>query len=118
MSPRSDTYRQRAAEAKNRAPQVSNPHVKTVFEEVARVWLLLAGFVSDAGRGLGAIEQEAGFSEPRDYIPRNLARDVAHALAGPVAINGARAGMTLEIRINRIRTGRWGWSAEGSAAHF
>src|SRR5262245_35953512 len=61
--------------------------------------------------GWGTIEQEAGFSEPRDYIPRDLARDVAHALAGPVAINGARAGMTLEIRINRIRTGRWGWSA-------
>jgi hypothetical protein len=44
--------------------------------------------------GWGAIEQEAGFSEPRDYIPRDLARDVAHPLAGPVAINGARAGMT------------------------
>ena len=40
--------------------------------------------------GWGAIEQEAGFSEPRDYIPRDLARDVAHPLAGPVAINGAR----------------------------
>jgi acetamidase/formamidase len=24
--------------------------------------------------GWGAIEQEAGFSEPRDYIPRDLAR--------------------------------------------
>jgi hypothetical protein len=28
-----------------------------------------------------------------------------------VAINGARAGMTLEIHINHIRAGRWGWSA-------
>ena len=61
--------------------------------------------------GWGAVEQEAGFSEPRDFTPRDLARDVAHALSGPVAINGARPGMTLEIRINRIRTGRWGWSA-------
>ena len=61
--------------------------------------------------GWGAIEQEVGFSEPRDFVPRDVTRDVAHALAGPVAINGARAGMTLEIRINRIRTGRWGWSA-------
>jgi hypothetical protein len=42
MSPRSDMYRQRAAEAKNRATQASNPHVKTAFEEVARGWLLLA----------------------------------------------------------------------------
>jgi hypothetical protein len=54
----------------------------------------------------GAIEQEAGFNEPRDFIPRDLTRDVAHALTGPVAIDGARPGMTLEIR-----TGRWGWSA-------
>jgi hypothetical protein len=28
-----------------------------------------------------------------------------------IIINGAKAGMTLEIRVNRIRTGRWGWSA-------
>jgi hypothetical protein len=42
ISPRSDMYRQRAAEAKNRATQASNPHVKTAFEEVARAWLLLA----------------------------------------------------------------------------
>jgi hypothetical protein len=42
MSLRSDMYRQRAAEAKNRAAQASNPHVKTAFEEVARGWLLLA----------------------------------------------------------------------------
>src|SRR5262249_35468257 len=61
--------------------------------------------------GWGAIEQEVGFSEPRDFVPRDVTRDVAHALAGPVAINGARAGMTLEIHINRIRAGRWGWPA-------
>ena len=41
MSPRSDMYRQRAAEAKNRATQANNPHV-TAFKEVARGWLLLA----------------------------------------------------------------------------
>jgi acetamidase/formamidase len=61
--------------------------------------------------GWGAIEQEMGFSEPHDFVPRDVTRDVAHALAGPVAIKGARAGMTLEIHINSIRTGRWGWSA-------
>ena len=42
MSPRSDIYRQRAAEAKKRATQAKNPHVKTAFQEVARAWLLLA----------------------------------------------------------------------------
>jgi len=61
--------------------------------------------------GWGAVEQESGFIEPRDFTPRDLARDVAHPLAGPVAINGAKAGMTLEVLIKRIRTGHWGWSA-------
>ena len=42
MSQRSDMYRQRAADAKNRATQTNNPHVKSAFEEVARGWLLLA----------------------------------------------------------------------------
>jgi hypothetical protein len=42
MSPRSDMYRQRATDAKNRAAQTNNPHVKTAFKEVARGWLLLA----------------------------------------------------------------------------
>src|SRR5215831_13944042 len=71
--------------------------------------------------GWGAIEQEAAFSKPRDFVPRDVTRDVAHALAGPVAINGARAGMTLEIRINRIRTGSWhqpyGSTAEAATVH-
>ena len=61
--------------------------------------------------GWGAIEQEPGFVEPRDFVPRDLQRDVAHALCGPVAIRGAKRGMTLEIRVSRIRAGRWGWSA-------
>jgi hypothetical protein len=42
MSSRSDEYRQRAAEAKNRAAQTSSPSIKSAFEEVARGWLLLA----------------------------------------------------------------------------
>jgi hypothetical protein len=35
-------YRQKAAEAKNRAALASNPHVKSAFTEVARAWLVLA----------------------------------------------------------------------------
>jgi hypothetical protein len=35
-------YRQRAAEAKNRAAQISSPSIKSAFEDVARGWLLLA----------------------------------------------------------------------------
>src|SRR5262249_24372466 len=42
MSSRSDEYRQRAAEAKNRAAQTSSLSIKSAFEDVARGWLLLA----------------------------------------------------------------------------
>src|SRR5262249_29219844 len=42
MSSRSDEYRHKAAEAKNRAAQTSSLSIKNAFEEVARDWLLLA----------------------------------------------------------------------------
>ena len=42
MSLRTDIYREKAAEAKNRAAEASNPHVKSAFKEVARAWLVLA----------------------------------------------------------------------------
>src|SRR5215475_14940783 len=61
--------------------------------------------------GWGAVEQIRNFSEPREFRPRDLGRDGAHALTGPVEIRGAHPGMTLEIRLRRIRPGRWGWSA-------
>src|SRR5215471_18277947 len=61
--------------------------------------------------GWGAIEQPANFSEPKEFSPRDLSRDVAHALTGPVEIRGARPGMVLEIHLKRIQPGRWGWSA-------
>ena len=40
-------------------------------------------------------------------------RDPGHALSGPVAVRGAKAGMTLVVRLLSIRTGRWGWSSAG-----
>jgi acetamidase/formamidase len=61
--------------------------------------------------GWGAVEQIRNFSEPRGFRPRDLSRDVAHALTGPVEIRGARPGMVLEIRLRRIQPGHWGWSA-------
>jgi hypothetical protein len=42
MSVRADVYRQKAAEAKERAAQAKNPSIKSGFEEVANGWLLLA----------------------------------------------------------------------------
>ena len=61
--------------------------------------------------GWGAVEQIRSFSKPREFRPRDLGRDVAHALTGPVEVRGARPGMTLEIQVRRIQPGHWGWSA-------
>lgn len=41
-SSRSDYYRRRAADAKERVAQAHNLSVKRAFEEVARGWLVLA----------------------------------------------------------------------------
>ncbi|HZT95399.1 MAG TPA: acetamidase/formamidase family protein [Chloroflexota bacterium] len=45
--------------------------------------------------------------------PRDARLDAGHALCGPVAIRGARAGMTLEVAIGELRPGSWGWSVGG-----
>jgi hypothetical protein len=42
MSLRADRYRQRAAEAKDRAAQAQNPSIKSAFENVAAGWVALA----------------------------------------------------------------------------
>ena len=42
MSLRSDMYRQRAADAKDRAAQARDPSIRSAFEHVATVWVVLA----------------------------------------------------------------------------
>jgi acetamidase/formamidase len=42
------------------------------------------------------------------FEPRDEVLDAGHALAGPIAVRGARAGQTLEIRIDEVRPGSWG----------
>jgi len=42
---------------------------------------------------------------------RNPERDSGHALHGPLAIRGAKPGMTLVVHIRVIEPGAWGWSA-------
>lgn len=59
------------------------------------------------------------FENPDLLVPappwpgRDLERDPGHALCGPVWIEGARAGDTLEVRVIALRTGAWGWTAAG-----
>jgi len=61
----------------------------------------------DAGWGLEPNHQ--------DGSPRRLfePRERGHALAGPVAIRGAEPGMTLEIQIDRLRLGTFGYTNAG-----
>ena len=40
-------------------------------------------------------------------------RDAGHALVGPIAVRGARAGQVLEVRIEAIRIGTWGVTDAG-----
>lgn len=41
-----------------------------------------------------------------------------HCLCGPVYVEGARAGDSLEIRIKKVRTGKWGRSGAGGFPGF
>lgn len=36
-----------------------------------------------------------------------------HALCGPVAVRGAEPGMTLAIKVEKIKIGTWGWTVAG-----
>jgi acetamidase/formamidase len=40
--------------------------------------------------------------------PQNPELDVGHAIAGPIAVRGARAGGTLVVRIDEVTPGSWG----------
>jgi acetamidase/formamidase len=43
------------------------------------------------------------------FEPRDPELDAGHALIGPVEVRGARAHQTLEVGIDRVVVGAWGW---------
>jgi len=47
------------------------------------------------------------------FEPRDEELDDGHALIGPVAIRGARAGQTLAVRIEEVRVGSYGFTMGG-----
>jgi acetamidase/formamidase len=47
------------------------------------------------------------------FEPRDPVLDKGHALCGPIAINGAKPGMTLEIHIGRIVPAPFGYTVAG-----
>lgn len=62
------------------------------------------------------IEQDLPLSNPKEakqFEREDIIRDSGHALVGPIAIEGAKAGMVLEIYLRKIRPARWGWSFAG-----
>lgn len=68
----------------------------------------------DAGWGRLGAEM---LNIPRGFVP-DAARDVGHALTGPVYVRGARPGDALEIQIERLRPDGWGWTWGGPAQPF
>lgn len=64
----------------------------------------------DAGWGL---EPHNGTTPDRRELERIPLLDDGHALTGPIAIRGAKLGMTLAVRINEIQVGQWGTTMAG-----
>jgi acetamidase/formamidase len=65
----------------------------------------------DGGWG---IEPFVSIDPPRrKFEPRIKGRNDGHALCGPIAMRGAQPGMTLEVRINEVQPGAWGWTTAG-----
>lgn len=65
----------------------------------------------NAGWALEPPSYEQG--KVKEFGPRIKGRDDGHALCGPIAIRGAQPGMTLEININEVVPGAWGWTGGG-----
>lgn len=66
----------------------------------------------DAGWGLEP------FSDGKTPRKRFEPNQPGHALCGPVEMKGAMPGMVLEIRINDVIPGEWGWTAAGGFPHL
>jgi acetamidase/formamidase len=65
----------------------------------------------DAGWGLEP--PRADGSERRRFEPLEPELDAGHPLIGPVTMRNARAGMTLEVRIEAVRVGPYGLTVAG-----
>jgi acetamidase/formamidase len=70
----------------------------------------------DAGWGL---EPPRADGSQRDrFEPRDPKLDAGHALIGPVAVRGARAGQVLEVGIDSVRVGPFGLTVAGGWSSF
>ena len=57
----------------------------------------------------------AGWEVGRDewFEPQNRELDNGHALAGPIDVDGAKAGQVLAVRVDAVEPGAWGVTAGG-----
>jgi acetamidase/formamidase len=54
----------------------------------------------------------------RKFEPREAPRDDGPCLVGPVAVRGAEPGSVLEIHIETVVPGTWGWTVAGEIGFF
>ncbi|MDQ0175387.1 hypothetical protein [Bacillus chungangensis] len=63
------------------------------------------------------LEKRTALGQPRkkftEIKPNRQSHEFGHALVGPVYINQAKPGQTLEIKINEVIPGSWGWTSAG-----
>ncbi len=60
------------------------------------------------------LEAPTSTTAPRRKVePRDPERDRGPCLVGPVAVRGAEPGDVIEVRIESLRTGEWGWTYAG-----
>ncbi|MEP6985822.1 MAG: acetamidase/formamidase family protein [Chloroflexota bacterium] len=67
----------------------------------------------DSGWGMEPFVGGEYYHHRRVFENRDPKLDDGHALTGPIAIEGAKPGMTLEIQIKDIQLGAWGFCLGG-----
>ena len=69
----------------------------------------------DSGDSIGVSCLSSGWwgDDRAQFEPRDPELDAGHALIGPVAVRGARAGQMLEVAIDRVDIGSWGFTLAG-----
>src|SRR5919108_380998 len=87
----------------------SDPRVRVVKVAGASFRLDAVLTIDPGDRIVLSTLESAWHLEPGRYFePRDPALDWGHALCGPIEVRGARAGGTLEVRIEALEVGPWG----------
>ena len=66
----------------------------------------------------GLENHKEGDSPRRKFEPREPPRDDGPCLVGPVAVRGAEPGAVLEVHVEAVVPGVWGWTLAGEIGFF